>query len=54
MTLLTWAGYNTSQQRYSTNNIPGIGALLPLFNEEAATIFMIKHGIDIVEKKQCA
>lgn len=48
--LLTWACHHVSKQRCVIDKVPGLGALLPLFNEKAATISMIKHGIDIVKR----
>ena len=47
---LTWSAYHSGQQRCNTETTPGLGALLPLFQEKAATFSMIKHGIDVLKK----
>ena len=47
-TCLMWAAHHSAQQRCIIEPIPGIGVLLPLFQEKAATISMIKHGIDVL------
>ena len=48
-TLLTWSAHHSAQQRSSIETTPGIGVLLPLFQEKAATISMIKHGIAVLQ-----
>jgi len=45
---LTWAAYHASVQPVSLTS-PSLRATLPLFYEKAATISMIKHGMDIVK-----
>ena len=49
-TCLTWSAYHSGQQRCGTETIPGLGALLPLFHEKAATFSMVKHGIDVLKR----
>ena len=46
---LSWAAFHASTQPDSVYPIALI-ALLPLFSEKAATITMIKHGMDILRK----
>jgi len=45
---LTWAADHASVQPVSLTS-PCLRAILPLFYEKAATISMIKHGMDIVK-----
>ncbi len=46
---LSWAAFHASAQPDPTNPAAVIG-LLPLFSDKAATIAMVKHGMDIQRK----
>lgn len=46
---IAWSAYHASLQS-SSEMIPALHQLLPLFYEKAATAAMIKHGMDVVRK----
>lgn len=46
--MLSWAAHHADRQP-DTTDPPGISALMPLFYEKAATMAMVKHGMDIVK-----
>lgn len=44
-----WAAYHSAQKRSKTEALHGIGPLLPLFQEMAAFISMVKYPVDIIK-----
>ena len=46
---LSWAAYHASVTNVS-NPLPCLGSLLPLFDEKAATVAMMKHGMHVQKK----
>lgn len=48
-TYLSWAAYHASVTVVS-NPLPCLGSLLPLFDEKAATVAMMKHGMLVMQK----
>ena len=46
---ISWAAFHASTEPEPTNP-PALNALLPLFPEKAATITMVKHGMDILKQ----
>ncbi len=47
---LAWSAYHASQQNVSDEVQPALTQLLPLFHEKAATVAMIKHGMDVIRE----
>ena len=45
---ISWAAFHSSLE-LNPPNPPAIIALLPLFYEKAATLYMVKHGMDVVQ-----
>ena len=45
---ISWAAFHASLELNSSNP-PAIIALPPLFYEKAATLCMVKHGMDVVQ-----
>lgn len=46
---MSWAGYHASLVEHVKKE-PAISGLLPLFYEKAASISMVKHGMDVLRK----
>ena len=46
---ITWSGYHASL-RYNHLSVPSLSGLMSLFQEKAASVSMIKHGLDIHKK----
>jgi hypothetical protein len=49
---ISWAGYHASvmDSMGATSPLPCLSGLLPLFSEKAATVSMIKHGMEVQKK----
>ncbi|XP_046544723.1 uncharacterized protein LOC124254923 [Haliotis rubra] len=46
---ISWGAYHASQQPEASTEA-GVSCLLPLFDEKAATISMVKHGMGIIKE----
>ena len=47
---LSWAAYHASCQPSDKDNRQGITSLLPLFYDEAKSVAMIRHSMDVVKQ----
>ncbi|KAK3716735.1 hypothetical protein QZH41_006309 [Actinostola sp. cb2023] len=47
---VSWAGYHASLIESSRRPLPCLSGILPLFDEKAATVSMMKHGLDVQKK----
>jgi hypothetical protein len=47
---ISWAAYHASLIQSRNEHLPVISGLLPLFQEKAATISMVKHGMNVVRQ----
>ena len=45
---ISWAAFHASPE-FNPPDSPAVIALLPLFCEKAATLSMVKHGMDVVQ-----
>ena len=47
--IMAWAAHHSARQDEVTD-IPGKSVLLPLFHEKAATMAMVKHGMEVLKE----
>ena len=49
--LVTWSGYHSDKQKSDASCvIPAISSLLPLFSEEAKSVAMLRHSMNVIKK----
>ena len=48
---VTWSGYHSDKQKSDASCvIPAISSLLPLFSEEAKSVAMLRHSMNVIKK----
>ena len=47
---ISWAAYHASLQPSTSENSAALTSLLPLFHDEAKSVAMIRHSMDIMKK----
>ncbi len=47
---ILWSAYNANEQKTAIQT-PAITGMLPMFRENAHTLAMVKHGMDVIKKQ---
>lgn len=48
---MSWSAFHASHEDFASSDLPTTtSCLLPLFQEDAATVAMVKHSLDVINK----